>query len=295
MRPARGSGAMRRPRRMGSTMDPLIITVAPVGAELTPDQTPHLAVTPAQLGAVASAVRAAGASLIHVHCRNDDGTNTHDVARFRAAYDAIRAESDLIVQFSTGGAIGMTPEERAAPLELRPEMATLTCGTVNFGDDVFENSFPIMRGILAAMARYGVTPELEIFDLGHIANAKRLAAEGLLRFPAHADFVLGVPGALEATVDNLVACVNALPPGCSWTVAGIGRQQLPLATVAIAMGGHVRVGLEDNIYYSKGRLATNEELVARIVRVANELGRPVATPGEARRLLRLPARAASAA
>jgi len=276
-------------------MDPLIITVAPVGAELTPEQTPHLAVTPTQLGAVASGIRAAGASLIHVHCRNDDGTNTHDVARFRAAYDAIRAESDLIVQFSTGGAIGMTPEERAAPLELRPEMATLTCGTVNFGDDVFENSFPIMRGILATMARYGVTPELEIFDLGHIANAKRLAAEGLLTFPAHADFVLGVPGALEATVDNLVACVNALPPGCSWTVAGIGRQQLPLATVAIAMGGHVRVGLEDNIYYSKGRLATNEELVARIVRVANELGRPVATPGEARRLLRLPARAASAA
>jgi len=276
-------------------MDPLIITVAPVGAELTPEQTPHLAVTPTQLGAVASGIRAAGASLIHVHCRKDDGTNTHDVARFRAAYDAIRAESDLIVQFSTGGAIGMTPEERAAPLELRPEMATLTCGTVNFGDDVFENSFPIMRGILATMARYGVTPELEIFDLGHIANAKRLAAEGLLTFPAHADFVLGVPGALEATVDNLVACVNALPPGCSWTVAGIGRQQLPLATVAIAMGGHVRVGLEDNIYYSKGRLATNEELVARIVRVANELGRPVATPGEARRLLRLPARAASAA
>ena len=276
-------------------MDPLIITVAPVGAELTPDQTPHLAVTPAQLGAVARGIRAAGASLIHVHCRNDDGTNTHDIGRFRAAYEAIRRESDLIVQFSTGGAIGMTPEERAEPLELGPEMATLTCGTVNFGDDVFENSFPIMRGILAAMARYSVTPELEIFDLGHIANAKRLAAEGLLAFPAHADFVLGVPGALEATVENLVACVSALPTGCSWTVAGIGRQQLPLATVAIAMGGHVRVGLEDNIYYSKGRLATNEELVARVVRVANELGRPVATPAQARRMLRLPERAPSIA
>ena len=276
-------------------MDPLIITVAPVGAELTPDQTPNLAVTPAQLGAVARGIRAAGASLIHVHCRNDDGTNTHDIGRFRAAYEAIRRESDLIVQFSTGGAIGMTPEERAEPLELGPEMATLTCGTVNFGDDVFENSFPIMRGILAAMARYDVMPELEIFDLGHIANAKRLAAEGLLAFPAHADFVLGVPGALEATVENLVACVSALPTGCSWTVAGIGRQQLPLATVAIAMGGHVRVGLEDNIYYSKGRLATNEELVARVVRVANELGRPVATPAQARRMLRLPERAPSIA
>jgi 3-keto-5-aminohexanoate cleavage enzyme len=269
-------------------MDPLIITVAPVGAELTPDQTPHLAVTPAQLGAVAAKIRAAGASLIHVHCRNDDGTNTHDVERFRAAYAAIRAQSDLIVQFSTGGAIGMTPEERAAPLALRPEMATLTCGTVNFGDDVFENSFPIMRGILAAMQTYGVVPELEIFDLGHLSNAKALEKSGHLTFPQHVDFVLGVPGGLDASVDNLVTCVRALPPGCTWSVAGIGRAQLPLAVTAIAMGGHVRVGLEDNIYYAKGRLASNEELVARVVRIAGELGRPVATPAEARRLLRLP-------
>jgi 3-keto-5-aminohexanoate cleavage enzyme len=268
-------------------MDPLIITVAPVGAELTPDQTPHLAVTPAQLGAVAAKIRAAGASLIHVHCRNDDGTNTHDVERFRAAYAAIRAQSDLIVQFSTGGAIGMTPEERAAPLALRPEMATLTCGTVNFGDDVFENSFPIMRGILAAMQTYGVVPELEIFDLGHLSNAKALEKSGHLTFPQHVDFVLGVPGALDATIENLVECVRALPPGCTWSVAGIGRMQLPLAVTAIAMGGHVRVGLEDNIYYSRGRLATNEELVARVVRIAGELGRPVAAPDEARRILGL--------
>ncbi|MBV8246378.1 MAG: 3-keto-5-aminohexanoate cleavage protein, partial [Candidatus Eremiobacteraeota bacterium] len=147
-------------------MDPLVISVAPVGAELTPDQTPHLAVTPKQLGDVAAKVRAAGASLIHVHCRNDDGSNTHDVARFRAAFDEIRGRSDLIVQFSTGGAIGMTPEERAAPLQLRPDMGTLTCGTVNFGDEVFENSFPVMRGILREMQRNGVVPELEVFDKG---------------------------------------------------------------------------------------------------------------------------------
>src|SRR5581483_11528340 len=127
----------------------------------------------------AAACQAAGASIVHVHCRTDDGANTHAVSRFREAMEAIRAHSDLIVQFSTGGAIGMTPEERAAPLELRPEMATLTCGTVNFGDDIFENGFPLMRGILATMERYGVAPELEIFDLGHLSNAKRLAAEGL--------------------------------------------------------------------------------------------------------------------
>jgi 3-keto-5-aminohexanoate cleavage enzyme len=269
-------------------MVPLIITVAAVGAELTPEQTPHLPITPEQLGETAALCRAAGASMIHVHCRRDDGTNTADPARFAAAMTAIRARSDLIVQFTTGGAIGMTVEQRAAPLQVRPEMATLTCGTVNFGDDVFENSFPIMRGILAQIVQHGVLPELEIFDAGHLTNAKRLAAEGLLAFPAHVDFVLGVPGGLDASVRNLVHLVEALPAGCSWSVAGIGRDQLPMATVAIAMGGHVRVGLEDNIYYSKGRLARNDELVARVARVAGELGRPVATPDEARGLLGLP-------
>src|SRR5581483_10519903 len=140
--------------------------------------------------------------------------NTHEIARFKHAYDEIRAQSDLIVQFSTGGAIGMTPDERASVLELRPEMATLTCGTVNFGDDVFENSFPIMRGILAKMNEFGVRPELEIFDKGHLANARRLAREGLLTFPQHIDFVLGVPGALEATVANLCDLVAGIPAGC---------------------------------------------------------------------------------
>src|SRR5665213_807058 len=245
-----------------------------------PDQTPYLPVTPEQLGATARAIRAAGASIVHVHCRNDDGSNTHDVERFRAAYDAIRGASDLIVQFSTGGAIGMSPAERAAPLALRPEMATLTCGSVNFGDDVFENSFPIMRGIAAQIAALGITPELEIFDLGHLSNAKRLAAEGAITLPAHVDFVLGVPGGLEASVEHLVDCVRALPPGCTWTVAGIGRMQLTLAAVAVAMGGHVRVGLEDNLYYSKGKLATNEELVARIVRIAGERELHAADPGD---------------
>lgn len=276
-------------------MDPLVITCAPVGAEVRPDQTPHLPYTPQLLGETARAVREAGGSIIHVHCRNDDGSNTHSVERFREAYAAIRASSDLIVQFSTGGAIGMTPEERASVLELRPEMATLTCGSVNFGDDIFENSFPIMRGILKKMNQYGVRPELEIFDKGHIANARKLARERLLSFPQHVDLVLGVPGGLEATVQNLADLVDALPGGCTWSVAGIGRQQLPMAMTAIAMGGHVRVGLEDNLFYSRGRLARNEELVARVARIAAEAGRPVATPDQARKLLGLAAPTAEAA
>ncbi len=181
----------------------------------------------------------------------------------------------------------MSARERTAPLALGPEMATLTCGTVNFGDEIFENGFPLMRDILKEMQRYGVRPELEIFDAGHISNAKRLAAEGLLAFPQHFDFVMGVPGGLDASVPHLVDLIRDLPPGCTWSVAGIGRDQLPLAAVAVAMGGHVRVGLEDNIYYTKGRLASNEELVARVARIAGELGRPVATPDEARALLGL--------
>ena len=275
-------------------MDPLIVTVAAVGAEVMPHQTPHLPVTPERLGESAALCRAAGASIVHVHCRNDDGSNTSDPARFEAAYHAIRERSDIIVQFTTGGAIGMTGLERAAPLRLRPEMATLTCGTVNFGDDIFENGLPLMREILAEMNRNGVVPELEIFDAGHLANAKKLAAEGLLTFPQHVDFVLGVPGAMEATVRNLSFLVDALPAGCTWSVAGVGRDQVRLAAVAIAMGGHVRVGLEDNIYYAKGRLATNQELVARVVRIAEELGRPIASPDDARRILGVPELSASA-
>jgi len=271
-----------------SVMDPLIITCAPVGAEITPEQTPHLPYTPQLLGETARAVREAGASILHVHCRNDDGTNTHSVERFGQAYRAIRAQSDLIVQFSTGGAIGMTPEERGAVLELRPEMATLTCGSVNFGDDIFENSFPIMRGLLKKMNEFGVRPELEIFDKGHLANARRLAKERLLLFPQHVDFVLGVPGGLEATVQNLCDLVDDLPEGCTWSVAGIGKRQLPMAMAAIAMGGHVRVGLEDNLFYSRGRLAKNEELVARVARLAAEAGRTIATPDRARKVLGLP-------
>src|SRR5215472_7658268 len=268
-------------------MNPLVITCAPVGAEVRPDQTPYLPYTPSLLGETARAIREAGASIIHVHCRNDDGTNTHSVERFREAYDAIRANSDLIVQFSTGGAIGMTPEERAGVLQLRPEMATLTCGSVNFGDEIFENSFPIMRALLKKMNEFGVRPELEIFDKGHIANARKLARERLLSFPQHVDLVLGVPGGLEATVSNLADLVDDLPEGCTWSVAGMSRQQLPMAMTAIAMGGHVRVGLEDNLHYSRGRLARNEELVERVARIAAEADRPVATPDQARKILGL--------
>jgi 3-keto-5-aminohexanoate cleavage enzyme len=225
---------------------------------------------------------AAGAVVMHFHCRDDAGKNTHAVERFAEMSAAVRGRCDVIQQFSTGGAIGMTVEERAAPLQLKPAMATLSCGSVNFGDEVFINDLPLMRSLAERMQGLGIVPELEVFDLGHVANAKRLWRDGFLPAKPHVDFVLGVPGALEGTVSNLTTLVDALPPEWSWSVAGIGRSELPLAAVAIAMGGHVRVGLEDNLYYRKGQFARNEELVARVARMAAELERPLASVTEAR-------------
>lgn len=268
-------------------MERLVITCALNGAEVTRDQVPHLPVTPAQLAADALRVRQAGAAMVHVHGRMADGAPTQSKAVYAAIIQAIRQETDVIVQVSTGGAVGMTAEERLQPVELVPEMASLTAGTVNFGLGVFWNSPELIEAFAQRMMALGVVPEIECFDLGHIDNALTLVKRGILRLPLHFDFVMGVPGGIAPTARNLLHMAESIPAGCTWSVAGIGRAQLPLATMAILLGGHVRVGLEDNIYYSKGVLATNEALVARIVRLATELGRPVATPDEARQILRL--------
>ena len=184
----------------------------------------------------------------------------------------------------------MGVEERIEALELEPEMATLTLGTCNFGNDVFENSLPTIRQILDRLKKFEIVPELEIFDDGMLATADALFAKGLLTAPAHFDFVLGVPGAAAATAENLLHFARSIPAGSTWTVAGIGRRQTAMATLAIAMGGHVRVGFEDNIYYRKGELAdSNARFVERVVRIAREVGREPATVAQARGILRLPA------
>lgn len=268
-------------------MERLVITCALNGAEVTRDQVPHLPVSPSELAADAVRVRNAGAAMVHVHGRLPDGTATQSREVYAAIIQAIRQETDVIVQVSTGGAVGMTAEERLQPVELVPEMASLTAGTVNFGQGVFWNSPELIETFAQRMMALGVVPEIECFDLGHIDNALALVKRGILRLPLHFDFVMGVPGGIAPTVRNLLHMAESIPAGCTWSVAGIGRAQLPLATMAILLGGHVRVGLEDNIYYSKGVLATNEALVQRIVRLAEELGRPVATPAEARQILRL--------
>lgn len=273
-------------------MEKLIITAAIVGAELTRGEVPHLPLNPRELGEAAENCCEAGASVIHLHVRDAAGKPSQAVEDFAEALDEIRRRCGVIVQFSTGGAVGTPVELRAAPLKLAPEMATLTTGTVNFGNGVFLNDPGCIEYLAREMRLYGVTPEIECFDVGHIANAVRLADKGLIDRPMYFDFVMGVPGGIPGTLEHLLHCVHSIPEGSRWQVAGIGRAELPLAVAAVIMGGNARVGFEDNIYYSRGVPARdNAQLVARVARISREVGRQVASPDEARQLLGIPPRA----
>jgi 3-keto-5-aminohexanoate cleavage enzyme len=271
---------------------PMVITAAMVGAETTREQTPHLPITAEEIAEDAVRCREAGAAMVHLHVRTADGKASQDAELFRAAIRAIRKRTDVLIQTSTGGAVGMNVDERCGPLTLtgsdRPDMATLTTGTVNFGQDVFWNPRPLVRDIAKRIRALGIKPEIECFDVGMIDEANALAKEGLVDLPAHYDFVLGVPGALSARVDALEFMIKSLPEGSTWTVAGVGRHQLPFVEEAAVRGGNARVGLEDNIYVSKGVLAKgNWELVAEAAKRAKAKGRTLATPEEARKILRL--------
>lgn len=270
-------------------MEKVIITAAICGAEVTKEDNPNLPVTPEELAEAALEAERAGAAIIHLHVRDQEGKPTQSKEVFAEVIDRMKEKGvTAIIQPSTGGAAGMSWQERIQPVYLKPEMATLDCGTVNFGDEIFVNDLPLMRNFAREMQKYNILPELECFEPGHIYNALQLKKEGLLEGHLHFDLVLGVPGAIKASIKNLLFMVELLPPEATWTVAGIGRHQLPMATHAILMGGHVRVGFEDNIYYTRGVLAeSNAQLVARIVRLAGELGREIATPDETRRILGL--------
>ncbi|GAB4503933.1 MAG: 3-keto-5-aminohexanoate cleavage protein [Anaerolineales bacterium] len=268
---------------------PLIITAALVGAELTRENTPYLPLTPEEIAAEARAAYEAGAAMVHIHARDRNGLPTQNVEDYCKIIEAIRTRApELIIQVSTGGAVWMSAEERLQPLALQPDMASLNTGTLNFGEEVFSNPMPMVREFARAMQARGIHPELEVYDTGMIPAALRLLKEELLSEPLHFNLVLGVPGGAAGTLKNLLHMVESLPSNCTWTVSGIGAAQLPLTTAAILLGGHVRVGLEDNIYYRRGELAKgNAPLVARAARLAQELGRPPASPAEARRILHL--------
>lgn len=269
-------------------MEKLIITAALTGAEVTRDQQPNLPISPEEIAEEAYKCWKAGASIVHVHAREEDGAPTQSFEKYKAIKEAIAKKCDVIFQPSTGGAVHHSPDERLQPVELAPEMATLSMGTCNFGPDVFMNSEEYIEKFAKRMQELGVKPELEIFERGMIDNALRVQKKGLLDGNLHFDFVLGIPGACPGTPEDLMFMVNKIPAGSTWTAAGIGRSQLAVTTTAILLGGHVRVGFEDNVYLKRGVKATsNADFVERVVRLANELNREVATPAEAREMLGL--------
>lgn len=265
-----------------------LITVAPTGAESEKSAVPALPVTLDELVTTAKDCRAAGAAVVHVHIRDDAGRPTLDGARLADTVQALREGTDLIVQLSTGGAVTDGFEPRLAVLEAGPDACSLTCGTVNFGDEVFSNPWPFIRELYARTKELGVVPEFELFDLGHIATLHRLLDD--LGEPhgghVHCDLVMGVPGGMPGNAATLVAAVSALPDGATWSATGIGRTSLPVMFAALAAGGHLRVGMEDTTTFARGRPVTaNSELVQRAATLAELAQRPAMSPEQARAML----------
>lgn len=275
-------------------MNPMIITAAITGAETTRNSQPNLPITPEEQARAAKECFEAGARVVHLHVRNDDGSPTQNIDRFRESIEAIRqAVPEMIVQISTGGAVGEAFEKRLAPLSLKPDMGTLNAGTLNFGDDIFINHPNDIIRLAEAFKQYGVVPEVEVYESGMIDVVARLVNKGIITHePLHMQFVLGVPGGMNGSPKNLMymaAHLKELIPTATWAVAGIGRWHIPASMVALVTDGHIRVGFEDNIFYHKGIVAdSNAQLVARIARIADEIGRPIASPDQARKILALP-------
>jgi 3-keto-5-aminohexanoate cleavage enzyme len=268
---------------------PLVITAAITGSVTSSADSPHVPVSWEAIVDAAVTSWRAGAAVIHLHARRADGQPTQDVAVFRELVERIRRSGcDAILNLSTGSAGGRAGlGERLECLELRPEMATLDCGSMNFGDErVFTNPFNWLRDAAVQMQDLGVRPEVEAFDTGMIANGLRLIDEGLIEGPGVWQLCLGVRGGAPADLQTVSHMLSRLPDGAHWSLLGVGRHQLALNLLSIGFGGHARTGLEDNIYFRRGELATsNAQLVERVVRLATEFEREVATPAQARELL----------
>jgi 3-keto-5-aminohexanoate cleavage enzyme len=267
--------------------EPVILTAAVVGAEVMRAQSPWVPYTPAEVAQAAVDAWRAGAAAVHLHARWPDGRASQEAVHFREIVDRIRAAGcDAVIQCSTGGAVGMSVDERLGSLVDGAEMGTLNLGTMNFGDGVFVNARPDIVKIAGRLREKGLAAECEVYDAGMLDTLRWLLAKGYLVGPYHVQFVLGVPGGMAANERNLRFLLEGLPEPAHWTGAGVGRAQLELAALALRLGGHVRVGLEDNLYLSKGVLAKgSHELVEAAVRLAREAAREPASPAVARRIL----------
>ncbi len=270
---------------------PAIITVAITGSQPSKAQNPAVPTQPAEQIESTHAAFEAGASLVHIHVRDDQDKSSSDIEKFRQVQEGIAKHCPgMIIQFSTGGR-GREASERGAALKLKPDMGSLATGSVNFATIIYENPPQLIDELAADMIKYDIKPECELFDLAMLYNAKVLVDRGLLKSPPHVQFVLGIPGALparEKIVDFMLEELTELMPTATWTAAAIGRQQLDANHWALKRGGHVRTGLEDNIYFEKGRLASsNAELVKRVADLCGKYDRHPASAAEARRLLGL--------
>ncbi|MCX6112133.1 MAG: 3-keto-5-aminohexanoate cleavage protein [Proteobacteria bacterium] len=271
-------------------MDKMVITCAVCGAETMRKDNPNLPITPKEIAQSTYEAYKAGASIVHLHVRKNDGTPTQDPEIFKETIGLIREKCNIVVEITTGGAVGMTDEERLLVVsKVKPEMASLDCGTINFADEYIINTLPTMRNFAKEMNKYNVRPTLECFDLSHIYCAEKLIKEGLLTPPYHYGLVLNVPNGLKYEVDILNMMVSKLPKDAYWTVMGIGgRASLASHYGAIALGGFIRVGFEDNVNYSKGVLAeSNAQLVERAVKISKDAGLEIAQPDDVRKMLNI--------
>lgn len=269
----------------------VILTVAPTGAWPTKKDTPYIPLQPEEIAKDIYDCWKAGASIAHIHVRNDENRASMDFAKFKATLDAIRAtDCDIVLNTTTSGGLGIEDEIRMKPFtELKPDIASYDCGSMNWAHStIFENSPKFLEKLGTRMQEVGVKPEIEIFDAGMIYNALYYLKKGILKAPLHFQFVLGVPGGMAATVENLVFLKSLIPEGSTWGALGIGKGHLPIMYAALAMGGHLRVGMEDNIFISRGVLAkSNVEFIERTKTIVEAMGREIASPEEARLILGL--------
>ena len=276
---------------MSDLSNKVILTVAPTGAWPSKEDTPYIALQPKEIADEVYACWKAGASIAHLHVRDDQGKSSMSFEKFTETVNLIRAtDCDIVLNLTTSGQLGLADEDRMRHIiALKPELASYDCGSMNWlHTTVFENSPRFLEKLGTTMLENNIKPEIEIFDAGMVYNALHYLKKGFLKGPLHFQFVLGAPGGMDATIENLMFLRTLIPAGSTWGALGIGKGHLPIMYTALALGGHARVGMEDNIYYAKGVLAkSNVEFVERTKRIAAEISKQIATPSEARAILGL--------
>ena len=279
---------------MSDLSNRVILTVAPTGSSTPAAKCPGLPVTPAEIAAETYECWKAGASVVHLHVRDDQGNASMEYEKFRESVALIREKCDIVINMTTAGGFGVPDDERILPLDLIPEMATMDAGSMNVkGDFVFHNSVAFLEKLGRRAQELGIRPEIEVMDTGMVYTALRLIEQGYIKSPPHFQMVLGMENGMAATVENLVYMKNLLPPGATWSAFGVGKAHLTILMATLALGGHVRVGMEDTIYLDAGQKASsNVDFVERTRRIIELNNKRPATPEETRAMLGLRSRQA---